>query len=92
MHGGGTVNKDRVKGTIDEVAGSARRKVGALTGNTNLEVGGMVQQAKGKAENAWGKTKDAVSDAVKGSEVHLNTRVTLKTKNSTVDAECKKCK
>jgi uncharacterized protein YjbJ (UPF0337 family) len=92
MHGGGTVNKDRVKGTIDEIAGSARRKAGALTGNTNLEVGGMVQQAKGKVENAWGKTKDAVSDAVEGSEVHLNTRVTLKTKNSTMDAECKKCK
>jgi uncharacterized protein YjbJ (UPF0337 family) len=86
------VNKDRVKGTIDEVAGSAKRKAGALTGNTNLEVGGMVQQAKGKVENAWGKTKDAVCDAVEGSEVHLNTRVTLKTKNSTMDAECKKCK
>ena len=86
------MNKDRVKGTIDEVAGSARRKAGALTGNTNLEVGGIVQQAKGKVENAWGKTKDAVSDVIEGSEVHLNTRVTLKTKNSTMDAQCKKCK
>jgi uncharacterized protein YjbJ (UPF0337 family) len=92
IHGGGTVNKDRVKGTIDEVAGSAKRKAGAFTGNTKLEVEGMVQQAKGNVENAWGKTKDAVRDAVEGSEVHLDTRVTLKTKNSTVDAECKKCK
>ena len=86
------MNKDRVKGTIDEVAGCAKRKVGELTDNPKLQAEGMVQQAKGKAENAWGKTKDAVSDAVKGSEVHLNTRVTLKMKKSTADAECKKCK
>jgi uncharacterized protein YjbJ (UPF0337 family) len=86
------VNKDRVKGTIDEIAGSAKRKAGELTDNTNLQVKGMVQQAKGKVENAWGKTKDTVRDAVEGSEVHLDTRVTLKTNNSTADAECKKCK
>jgi len=86
------VNRDRVKGTIDEVAGSTKRKAGELTGNTKLQVEGMVQQAKGKIENAWGKTKDAARDAVEGSEVHLDTRVTLKMKNSTVDAERKKCK
>ena len=86
------MNRDRVKGTIDEVTGSAKRKAGALTGNTRLEVAGMVQQAKGKVENAWGKTKDAVRDAAESSEVRLDTRVTLKTKNSTAYAECNKCK
>jgi uncharacterized protein YjbJ (UPF0337 family) len=79
-------------GTIEEVAGSAKRKAGALTGNTKLEIKGMVQQAKGKVENAWGKAKDAVRDAAEDSEVHLDTRVTLKMKNSTADANCKKCK
>ena len=86
------MNSDRVKGTIDEVEGSAKRKAGALTGNTKLEVEGMVQQAKGKVENAWGKTKDAVRDAVEGNEVRLDTRVTLKMKNSAADVECKECK
>jgi len=86
------VNRDRVKGTIDEVAGSAKRKAGELTGNTKLQVEGVVQQAKGKVENAWGKTKDAVRDAAEGSEVHLDTRVTLKINNSAADAECKRCK
>jgi uncharacterized protein YjbJ (UPF0337 family) len=81
-----------VKGTIDEVAGSAKRKAGELTGNTKLQVEGVVQQAKGKVENAWGKTKDAVRDAAEGSEVHLDTRVTLKINNSAADAECKRCK
>jgi uncharacterized protein YjbJ (UPF0337 family) len=86
------MNRDRVKGTINEVAGSAKRKAGELTGNTNLQVEGMVQQAKGKVENAWGKTKDAVRNAAEGSEVHLDTHVTLKVKNSPADAESKKFK
>jgi uncharacterized protein YjbJ (UPF0337 family) len=81
-----------VKGTIDEVAGGAKRKAGELTGNTKLQVEGMVQQAKGKVENAWGKTKGAVRDAAESSEVHLDSRVTLKMKDSAADAECKKCK
>ena len=54
------MNKDLVKGTIDELVGSAKRKVGGLTGNTPLQVKGLAQQAKGKIENAVGKTKDAV--------------------------------
>jgi uncharacterized protein YjbJ (UPF0337 family) len=86
------MNKDRVKGTIDEVTGSAKRKAGALTDNIKLEVEGMVQQAKGKVENALGKTKEEVRDAVEGSEVRLDARLTLGTKNSTADAGCKKCK
>ena len=54
------MNKDRVNGTIDEVVGSAKRKVGNWTGNTPLQVKGMAQQVKGKLENALGKAKDAV--------------------------------
>jgi len=86
------VNQDRVKGTINEIAGSAKRKVGDLTGNSKLQIEGMVQQAKGKVENAWGKTKDAAREAAEGSEVHLDTHATLKMKNSTADAKCNKCK
>ena len=50
----------------------------------------MVQQAKGKAEGAWGKAKDAVHDAIENTEAHLDAHVTLKTKNPTADAEHKK--
>jgi len=57
------MDKNRVKGTIDEVVGNAKRQVGKLTGNTGTQVEGAVQQVKGKVENAWGKTKDAVRDA-----------------------------
>lgn len=49
------MNKDQVTGMIDEVAGIAKRKAGELTDNPKLQVKGMVQQAKGKVEGAWGK-------------------------------------
>jgi uncharacterized protein YjbJ (UPF0337 family) len=54
------MNQDRVKGTIDEAMGIAKRKAGKLTGNRRLQVEGVTQQAKGKIENALGKVKDTV--------------------------------
>ena len=86
------MNRDRVKGMIDEVAGSAKRKAGGLTGNTHLQVEGIVQQAKGKVENAWGHAKDAVRDAIDDTELHIDAHVTLKSKNPTADADCGKGK
>jgi len=57
------MDKDRVKGTIDEVVGSSKRHVGGLTGNSRTEVEGAAQQLKGKVENTVGKVKDAARDA-----------------------------
>ena len=53
------MNKDTVKGTIDDAAGRAKRQVGEWTGDTNAQVEGSLQQAKGKAEKALGHVKDA---------------------------------
>ncbi len=69
------MNKDQVKGTIDEVAGAAKRKAGELTGNTQLQVEGMVQQVKGKVENTWGKAKDVVRTANEEAAVQHETRI-----------------
>jgi uncharacterized protein YjbJ (UPF0337 family) len=57
------MDKDRVKGTIDDAAGRAKRQVGEWTGDTNAQAEGAAQQVKGKAEKAWGSVKDAVRDA-----------------------------
>ena len=57
------MDKNRVKGKLDDAAGRAKRQVGEWTGNNELQAEGTAQQAKGKVENAWGKTKDAVRDA-----------------------------
>ena len=57
------MDKDRVKGKLDDMAGRAKRQVGEWTGDTEKQVEGAAQQVKGKVENAWGKAKDAVRDA-----------------------------
>jgi uncharacterized protein YjbJ (UPF0337 family) len=55
--------KNRVKGTINELLGSAKQKVGELNGDSALKVEGIVQQAKSNLENAWGNAKDVVREA-----------------------------
>jgi uncharacterized protein YjbJ (UPF0337 family) len=57
------MNKDQVKGIIDDVAGSAKRKAGELTDDLELQAEGIVQQAKGKVEKVWGKAKEVVREA-----------------------------
>jgi len=57
------MDKDRVKGTIDELLGRAKQKAGQLTGESALQVEGILQETKGNLENAWGKAKDAVREA-----------------------------
>jgi uncharacterized protein YjbJ (UPF0337 family) len=58
------MDKDRVKGTIDDAAGRVKRQVGEWTGDTQSQAEGAAQQVKGKAEKAWGNVKDIARDAV----------------------------
>jgi uncharacterized protein YjbJ (UPF0337 family) len=80
------MNKTRVQGTIDEVVGSAKRKAGEFTGNTTLQVKGIVQQATGQVETTIGKAKEALCDVVHDTEVHLDAHVKLAARNSTANA------
>jgi uncharacterized protein YjbJ (UPF0337 family) len=57
------MDKDRVKGAVNDAAGRAKRQVGEWTGNTNAQVEGSLQQAKGKVQKAVGTMKDAARDA-----------------------------
>ena len=61
------MNKDTVKGTMDDAAGRAKRQVGEWTGDTKTQVDGASQQVKGKVEKAWGNVKDAAREADKGN-------------------------
>jgi uncharacterized protein YjbJ (UPF0337 family) len=60
------MDKDKVKGTIDDAAGRVKRQVGEWTGDTGAQVDGAAQQVKGKVEKAIGTMKDAARDANKG--------------------------
>jgi uncharacterized protein YjbJ (UPF0337 family) len=61
------MNKDNLKGSIDDAAGRAKRQVGEWTGDTGTQVDGAAQQVKGKAEKVVGNVKDAVHDMGKKS-------------------------
>src|SRR4051794_13664439 len=53
------MDKDRVKGTMDDAAGRAKRQVGERTGDTGTQAEGATQQVKGKGAKAWGNGKGA---------------------------------
>lgn len=57
------MDKDRIKGKVEEVAGKAKRQVGEWTGDDKTQAEGLAEQAKGKAHQAVGKAKDAVRQA-----------------------------
>jgi uncharacterized protein YjbJ (UPF0337 family) len=86
------MNKDRVKGTIDEAVGSAKRKAGEWAGDGQLQIEGMVQQVKGKLENAWGKAKDAVDDANKEAAVKHESRIEVELEVAALEDETAKSK
>jgi len=68
------MNSNRVNGKVDEVVGSIIRKAGQLGGNTPLQVRGMAQQVKGKAESTLGKVQDRVRGANQQTKVRQDTR------------------
>lgn len=57
------MDKDRVKGTVDDAAGRIERQAGEWTGDPKKQAEGASQQIKGKAEKAWGNVKDAAREA-----------------------------
>jgi uncharacterized protein YjbJ (UPF0337 family) len=57
------MDKDRVKGAVNDAAGRVKRQVGEWTGDKSAQVEGSAQQIKGKAQKAWGEVKDAARDA-----------------------------
>ena len=65
------MDKDRVKGAIDDAAGRVRRQAGEWTGDTDAQVEGAAQQVKGKIEKAVGKVKDAARKAEENARRHI---------------------
>jgi len=57
------MDKERIQGKAEDIAGGIKRKVGEVTGDHQTEAEGALDQAKGKTRNVVGKVKDAVRDA-----------------------------
>lgn len=56
------MDEDRIKGKAEDVKGRVKRQVGEWTGDEETQAEGAMDQAKGKAQNTWGKVKDAARD------------------------------
>ncbi len=57
------MDKDRVKGAVNDAAGRVKRQVGEWTDDPKAQAEGAMQQVKGKVQKAWGTVKDAARDA-----------------------------
>lgn len=66
------MDKDRVKGTINDAAGRAKRQVGEWTDDPNAQLEGTAQQIKGKAQKAFGNMKDAARKANENANRQTN--------------------
>lgn len=58
------MNKDQVKGRVEEAVGKVKSTTGKVVGNKTLEEKGKIEEAVGKARAGFGDLK---SDISKGS-------------------------
>jgi uncharacterized protein YjbJ (UPF0337 family) len=66
------VNSSQANAKVDEVVGSIKRKAGKVTGNTPLQVKGILQQTKGKLEGVLGAARDNAKDVVRQANQEAN--------------------
>jgi uncharacterized protein YjbJ (UPF0337 family) len=52
------MNKDQVKGRVNEAAGKVKEVAGKATGSASTEVKGTAQKVAGKTQAAYGDAKD----------------------------------
>jgi uncharacterized protein YjbJ (UPF0337 family) len=60
------MDKHHVSGAARSAAGKIEESIGSATGDTKSQVQGAMDRAQGAAENLYGQTKDAASDAAAG--------------------------
>lgn len=60
------MNKNQVKGRVEEAKGNVKEVAGKVVGNRDLETEGKVDKAVGKVQATYGDAKEKVKDAIKG--------------------------
>lgn len=59
------MNKDQVKGRVEQAKGNVKEAAGKVVGNEKLEAEGKVDKIAGKTQATYGDVKEDVKDAVK---------------------------
>ena len=58
------MNEDRIEGAATTAAGRIESGVGSFTGDRKLQSDGLVDKARGTAQNAFGGAQDALRSAL----------------------------
>ena len=59
------MNKDQVKGRVEEAKGSIKEAAGKVVGNRHLEGEGKADKVAGKVQGNYGDAKEHVKDVAK---------------------------
>jgi uncharacterized protein YjbJ (UPF0337 family) len=78
------MNKSKVTGKLDQVAGKVKEKIGEAVGDQKLANSGAAQQVKGAAKEAWGNAKDTAASASDSARARSQTE-TADLKHSSED-------
>jgi uncharacterized protein YjbJ (UPF0337 family) len=60
-----SMNKDQVKGRVEEAKGTIKKATGKLVGDERLQAKGNAQKTLGKAQARFGDVKQHVKDSSK---------------------------
>ena len=60
-----SINKDQVKGRVEEAKGTIKEATGKLVGDERLQAKGNAQKTLGKAQARFGDVKQHVKDSSK---------------------------
>jgi len=58
------MNKDQVKGRVEQAKGSVKESTGKAVGNPNLRDEGTADKASGKVQSTYGDAKEKVRSTV----------------------------
>ena len=58
------MNKDQVKGRVEQGSGKIKEAAGKLVGNDRLRTEGAAEQVKGKVQAGYGDTKENAKDKI----------------------------
>ena len=59
------MNKDQVKGRVEQTTGKVKEAAGKMVGNDRLRTEGAADQVKGKVQAGYGDAKENVKDKAK---------------------------
>ena len=58
------MNKDQVKGRVDQAKGTAKNAAGKAAGNKDMEQKGSMQKAGGKVRAGYGDLKEEIKKTI----------------------------